>query len=68
MEEKITNILLIKNGPVIIEGKVKIKYPDGTEIDAINCFICQCGNSTTKPYCDGSHVKINDKDCGCSQI
>jgi len=49
-------ITIIKNGPAIIKGKVKVKTPDGNiidECDRIN--LCRCGRSAKMPYCDGSH-------------
>jgi CDGSH-type Zn-finger protein len=48
-----------ENGPLVIEGPVKITdhlgnafpLPVGKEKIAL----CRCGHSGTKPFCDGSH-------------
>jgi CDGSH-type Zn-finger protein len=55
------------NGPLRVEGPVRILNPDGTEIPipprkdgtpAQVVVLCRCGASATKPFCDGSHKRI----------
>jgi CDGSH-type Zn-finger protein len=47
------------NGPLIVNGSVKIVDAQGNEFipppgkEAI--ALCRCGLSKTKPFCDGSH-------------
>jgi len=48
---------LIQNGPLKVEGTVTIIHPDGKEEEKSNCYICRCGKSGNKPWCDGSHAK-----------
>ena len=38
----------VENGPNVV-------FIDGKDFKAI----CRCGNSNNKPYCDGTHAKIN---------
>lgn len=46
-------------GPLRIEGPVKLLAADGTETYAgEQCFLCRCGGSGNKPFCDGTHRKI----------
>lgn len=54
------------NGPLRVEGPVRILAPDGTEIPvpprkdgtpAQVVVLCRCGGSATKPFCDGSHKR-----------
>jgi len=51
---------IIKNGPIKIEGDFKIH--DGADA-AFNlpegkaAFLCRCGLSANKPFCDGAHAK-----------
>jgi len=54
------------NGPLIIEGPVRIVTPDGTELTppprkdgkpAEVVVLCRCGGSATKPFCDGTHKR-----------
>jgi len=58
MEEndQITQFRLIKNGPLEIRGKFTIKGSNGKIMDAGDVvFLCRCGGSRNKPFCDGSH-------------
>jgi len=49
------------NGPLVIEGIVRLQTPDGQEIvnEAADrrCFLCRCGRSAIKPFCDGAHKR-----------
>jgi uncharacterized Fe-S cluster protein YjdI len=50
------------NGPIMIATECMIKHGDGTEeIRTGKTFLCRCGASSKKPYCDGSHKKIDFK-------
>ena len=48
-----------KNGPYKVEGPIELFYDD-TRIDAAQSpvFLCRCGASSKKPFCDGTHSKI----------
>lgn len=49
----------LPNGPLLINGEVMVKKPDGTEeVKSGTVALCRCGGSKNKPYCDGSHVAI----------
>ncbi len=37
------------------------EIPEGTELPV---FICGCGLSKNKPFCDGSHKKTRDEEAG----
>ena len=61
-----TRITPKPNGPLIVEGPVKIVTPDGRELavpprkdgrPAEVVVLCRCGGSATKPFCDGSHKR-----------
>ncbi|MDI9311102.1 MAG: (4Fe-4S)-binding protein [Limnohabitans sp.] len=56
--EQIVEVL--SKGPLMVYGNLKIKNADGTEIqrNKVTAF-CRCGQSTNKPFCDGSHVKTD---------
>ena len=56
MDTKVT-VKLIPSGPAKIEGPVKILHPDGAEEEKNSCYICRCGRSQNKPWCDGSHAR-----------
>ncbi len=72
--ESAIDIKVTKNGPYIVTGKIPLfeqiivvdkegipvewgmgkKFPEKEK-----CGLCRCGESKNKPYCDGTHVKIN---------
>jgi CDGSH-type Zn-finger protein len=61
-----TTITPKANGPLIVEGPVRIVRADGTEIPvpprkdgspAQVVVLCRCGGSATKPFCDGTHKR-----------
>jgi len=45
----------IPNGPNRCEGPLTIQDIDGCEASATTTFLCRCGGSGRKPYCDGTH-------------
>ena len=47
-----------ENGPYVVKGASTIINTDGTVIENKNdTYLCRCGKSSNKPYCDGSHRK-----------
>jgi CDGSH-type Zn-finger protein/uncharacterized Fe-S cluster protein YjdI len=47
------------NGPLLVAGAVEILSGTGRTISrATRTALCRCGASQSKPFCDGSHVKI----------
>ena len=52
-------IKVMKNGPLLIEGKVIItdENLDVNETEGKMIALCRCGHSANKPFCDGSHKK-----------
>jgi uncharacterized Fe-S cluster protein YjdI len=50
------------NGPLMVYGNIKVKDSEGNETvkHKVTAF-CRCGASGNKPYCDGSHSKIDFK-------
>lgn len=48
------------NGPLLVYGNVTVKDAQGTlsKRNNVTAF-CRCGASQNKPYCDGTHRKIN---------
>lgn len=59
-EEQIVEIT--KDGPLMVYGNITVKHPDGSKTSKhkVTAF-CRCGASQNKPYCDGSHKKIEFK-------
>ena len=55
-----TKIEVMKNGPLLVRGKLEVKNSNGDveSKDKITAF-CRCGASKNKPYCDGAHKNID---------
>ncbi len=65
---KTTEPLAVRNGPVTVKplpnGPLQVKGPlelvsgTGRTLDRVEkVFLCRCGQSANKPYCDGTHNK-----------
>lgn len=53
-------ITVTANGWYQVQGPVRIMGADGSLIrEGEKFFLCRCGQSKSKPFCDNSH-----KDCG----
>jgi uncharacterized Fe-S cluster protein YjdI len=51
-------IALRPDGPLVIEGPVRIELARGEVIESTErAFLCRCGGSANKPFCDGSHKR-----------
>ena len=54
-----------ENGSVMIEGNVEVVASDGSRVARIGkAWLCRCGASGNKPFCDGSHGKIGFRTAG----
>ena len=49
-----------QNGPYVIMGSAKFTDADGNEQTTPGSAIalCRCGQSSNKPFCDGTHKKV----------
>ena len=55
-----TQATILKNGPLKIEGGINLIGSDGKALPAASgptVFLCRCGQSQNKPFCDGTHGK-----------
>jgi CDGSH-type Zn-finger protein/uncharacterized Fe-S cluster protein YjdI len=51
-----TVITASRDGSLHFEGRVEVLSPNGdTLADASDVWMCRCGRSGSKPFCDGSH-------------
>ncbi|NVK30583.1 MAG: CDGSH iron-sulfur domain-containing protein [Gammaproteobacteria bacterium] len=49
----------LPNGPLNIEGNLEVVSGTGATTNKVTkTFLCRCGHSKNKPYCDGSHAKV----------
>jgi CDGSH-type Zn-finger protein len=54
-------IEITENGPYKVSGTIELLGPDGVAVpvaEGRSVFLCRCGGSTNKPFCDGTHSKI----------
>ena len=63
------NIFFVSdNGPLECVGELELRRADGTHLaDESHTWLCRCGHSEDKPYCDGSHEKIDFSDEAAAQ-
>ena len=49
-----------KNGPYMVEGPVRVVDAEGNAfaVEGEKVFLCRCGHSSEKPFCDGTHRKV----------
>ena len=54
-------IRTIRNGPYEVKGPVKLVDGKGGAFTATEdpVYLCRCGQSQNKPFCDGSHKGCN---------
>ena len=67
------SITVTRNGPYLVQGAVPMarqtivadadgesrEWQEGESFETKDsCALCRCGHSATKPYCDGSHVRV----------
>ncbi|MDD4922419.1 MAG: CDGSH iron-sulfur domain-containing protein [Bacteroidales bacterium] len=57
-EKNLVTISVLKSGPYLVKGPVKLINADGKEEVKESAHLCRCGGSANKPSCDGSHVKL----------
>lgn len=60
-EKKELEISISKNGPILIDGNVRIATANGEIIKKSKVALCRCGASNNKPFCDGQHNKVGFK-------
>ena len=47
------------NGPLRVRGNLEIITATGRVVSRVtSTYLCRCGGSANKPFCDGTHAKI----------
>jgi uncharacterized Fe-S cluster protein YjdI len=58
-----SKIEILPNGPYLVTGQFCIIDSEGKEKGKnSDIFLCRCGASNNKPFCDGSHAKVGFND------
>jgi hypothetical protein len=63
-ESKMTDvkIMVSLDGSLRVDGPVPLVDHEGKEIptkEGLPFFLCRCGASKNKPFCDGSHKRVD---------
>lgn len=52
-------VKVFPGGPYMLTGDVLVSNPDGSVTRRLSkVALCRCGQSGTKPFCDGSHTRV----------
>jgi CDGSH iron-sulfur domain-containing protein 3 len=59
-DEPAARIRVTDNGPLMVKGPVTLIDAEGRPYEGLRktIFLCRCGHSQRKPFCDGSHARI----------
>ena len=58
-------IVVTTNGPLECRGELQIVSMEGKPVASeTQTWLCRCGQSGSKPYCDGSHERTGFRDAG----
>lgn len=58
-------VTVTPNGPYEVVGEITVLAADGTLLrETKRSYLCRCGHSANKPFCDGSHSRENFVDDG----
>jgi CDGSH-type Zn-finger protein len=55
------HVVCANNGPLRLSGNFVIKDAQGNDFDLSGretVSLCRCGNSSNKPFCDGTHNRV----------
>ena len=53
----------LRDGPLKLEGPAEVVGGSGRVVSReTSCLLCRCGGSHTKPFCDGSHLRLGFTD------
>jgi CDGSH-type Zn-finger protein/uncharacterized Fe-S cluster protein YjdI len=48
----------LTNGPIQVLGNLEIHTTDGNTLYRTETYLCRCGHSSNKPFCDDTHITI----------
>jgi len=53
-----TTVTPIRNGPLLVRGRIEVTREDGTTETLPRATLCRCGESEHKPFCDNRHIAV----------
>jgi CDGSH-type Zn-finger protein len=55
----VVTVKVTKDGPYRVDGDVPLRDAAGDDVTKAGpAFLCRCGQSRNKPFCDGSHKRV----------
>ncbi|MEP9380815.1 CDGSH iron-sulfur domain-containing protein [Nocardioides sp. KR10-350] len=62
-ERQSADVIVCPGGPLLLRGDHVVQDEDGTDHRTKRpvSAVCRCGRSATKPWCDGTHKVVPDK-------
>ena len=56
-------VKLLPDGPLQLKGEVEVLDAQGNPmpLKGGDVYLCRCGQSANKPFCDGTHKKVGFK-------
>jgi CDGSH-type Zn-finger protein len=53
----------LQDGPLMVDGECQVIDAQGNTLPSKGdkTYLCRCGSSANKPYCDGAHKKVDFK-------
>jgi CDGSH-type Zn-finger protein len=56
-------VKLLPDGPLQVKGEVEVQDSQGNTLPLKggDVYLCRCGQSANKPFCDGTHKKVGFK-------
>lgn len=56
-----TTVKVLANGPLQVTGEIEVQDATGQPLPAKTgpVYLCRCGASKNKPFCDGAHKAIS---------
>jgi CDGSH-type Zn-finger protein len=63
MENKPVEVSITKGGPIHVKGLFTFRDSAGNvTTKEQELYLCRCGGSSNKPFCDGTHRKVGIKE------
>ena len=58
-----TTVKPIQDGPLMVKGDIEVVDAQGNPLPVKGeaAYLCRCGASANKPFCDGAHKRVGFK-------
>jgi 3-phenylpropionate/trans-cinnamate dioxygenase ferredoxin subunit len=62
-------IRVLKDGPYEVSGTVRLVDHQGADFPPEDpVYLCRCGRSANRPFCDGTHKKVGFQAAECVRL